>query len=44
MVKFTTEERLAEIQQTFRERGVAIADAHAWTLEDSGGFKSADTD
>ena len=27
-----------------RDRGISIADAHAWVLEDSGGYKSADTD
>ena len=44
MVRFTTEERLAEIAQILRDHGIAIADAHAWVLEDSGGFKSADVD
>jgi FAD/FMN-containing dehydrogenase len=44
IVRFTSEERLAEINQTMRDRGISIADAHAWVLEDSGGYKSADTD
>jgi FAD/FMN-containing dehydrogenase len=44
MIRFTSEERLAEIAQIFRDNGIAIADAHAWVLEDSGGFKSADVD
>ena len=44
MVRFTTEERLAKICEIMCERGIAIADAHAWVLEDSGGYKSADVD
>jgi hypothetical protein len=44
IVRFTSEERLAEINQTMRDRGISIADEHAWVLEDSGGYKSADTD
>jgi FAD/FMN-containing dehydrogenase len=44
MVKFTTAERLNEINEIYRRHGVFIADAHMWALEDSGGFKSADID
>lgn len=44
MVKFTTAERLNEIMDIHRRHGVIIADAHMWTLEESGGFKSADID
>jgi len=44
MIKFTTEERLHEIQETFIKHGVPVANAHIWMLEDSAGYKSADAD
>lgn len=44
LVRFTTNARLAEIMDIHRQHGVPIADPHVWTLEDSAGFKSADTD
>lgn len=44
LVRFTTEARLAEIMDIHRQHGVPIADPHIWILEDSAGFKSADTD
>jgi hypothetical protein len=44
MIKFTTEARLNEIMDMHRQRGIFIADPHIWTLEDSAGYKSADTD
>lgn len=44
MVRFSTEERLNEIMDIHRRHGVAIADPHIWMLEDSAGYKSADTD
>lgn len=43
MIKFTTEERLNEIMETYRRHGIAIADPHVWMLEDSAGYKSADS-
>ena len=44
MIKFTTEARLNEIMDIHRRRGIFIADPHIWMLEDSAGYKSADTD
>jgi FAD/FMN-containing dehydrogenase len=44
MIKYTTDARLNEIMDIHRRHGVAIADPHIWMLEDSAGFKSADTD
>jgi FAD/FMN-containing dehydrogenase len=44
LIKFTTKARLAEIMEIHRQYGVPIADPHIWMLEDSAGFKSADTD
>jgi FAD/FMN-containing dehydrogenase len=44
LIKFTTQERLTEIMNVHQQHGVPIADPHIWMLEDSAGFKSADTD
>jgi hypothetical protein len=44
LIKFTTAQRLREIMEIHRQHGVPIADPHIWMLEDSAGFKSADTD
>jgi FAD/FMN-containing dehydrogenase len=44
LIKFTTPERLREIMDIHHQHGVPIADPHIWMLEDSAGFKSADTD
>ena len=43
LVRFTTEARLAEIMDIHRQHGVPIVDP-IWMLENSAGFKSADTD
>jgi FAD/FMN-containing dehydrogenase len=44
LVKYTTDKRLNEIMEIYRAHGVFIADPHIWMLEDSAGYKSADTD
>jgi FAD/FMN-containing dehydrogenase len=44
LIKFTNAERLNEIMDIHRRCGVFIADPHIWMLEDSAGYKSADTD
>jgi FAD/FMN-containing dehydrogenase len=44
IVRFTTEERLAEIIAQHRARGVSIADPHVFTLEDGVGHKQVDAD
>ena len=44
LIKFTSAERLNEIMDIHRRCGVFIADPHIWMLEDSAGYKSADTD
>jgi FAD/FMN-containing dehydrogenase len=44
LIKFTTPERLREIMDMHQQHGVPVADPHIWMLEDSAGFKSADSD
>jgi FAD/FMN-containing dehydrogenase len=44
IVRFTTEERLAEIIALHEQHGVMIANPHVWTLEDGTRHKKADAD
>lgn len=44
IVRFSTEQRLAEIIAQHRARGVSIADPHVFTLEDGVGHKQVDSD
>jgi FAD/FMN-containing dehydrogenase len=44
VLRYTTEERLREIIQAYRDRGVSIADPHTVTLEDGAGHKRVDAD
>ena len=44
IVRFTTEERLAEIIALHERHGVMIANPHVWTLEDGTRHKKADAD
>lgn len=44
IVRFTTEERLAEIIALHERHGVMIANPHVWTLEDGTRHKRADAD
>lgn len=44
IVRFTTEERLAEIIAIHERHGVMIANPHVWTLEDGTRHKKADAD
>jgi FAD/FMN-containing dehydrogenase len=42
IVRFSSEERLAQIMQIYREHGVTINDAHVHILEDGGKLRDAD--
>ena len=44
IVRYTTEERLAEIIRLHEQHGVFIANPHVWTLEDGTRHKAADAD
>jgi hypothetical protein len=44
VVRFSTEERLAEMIAAHRTAGVSIADPHVFTLEDGVGHKQVDAD
>jgi FAD/FMN-containing dehydrogenase len=44
IVRFTTEERLAEIIALHESHGVRIANPHVWTLEDGASHKKPDAD
>ncbi len=44
IVRYTTEERLAEIIRLHEAHGVMIANPHVWTLEDGTRHKKADAD
>ena len=44
IVRFTTEERLAQIIAIHEAHGIRIANPHVWTLEDGASHKKADAD
>jgi FAD/FMN-containing dehydrogenase len=44
VLRYSTEERLRAIIQSYRDHGVSIADPHTFTLEDGAGHKRVDAD